>query len=286
MKKPLREAVTAAEEAAAKAPDLFGVPSGVSGLDEMFFTTKFESGRARKVPLGGYPCKAIINLTGSPDTGKSLMAEQFAVRQASLGYGTCFVTVESPAPFVVTGMKQRAAAMGIAWKDIRQRIVMIDAASHPQLRDDLESLLATLEYAFEQYKTPNVVVDSITGLYEAREVMARQIVRTVFDFLKRHGKTALLVSQKRSGHEEQSAEAAGGYAVGHICDSTIVVAKKLVTTKWEEERFAVPIGGIFRTIRIDGCRLCGHDTSTHLLEITEAGLVQVGPSLTELAGRR
>jgi hypothetical protein len=28
--------------------------------------------------------------------------------------------------------------------------------------------------------------------------------------------------------------------------------------------------------------MCGHDTSTHIMEITETGLIKIGPSLKEI----
>ncbi len=279
-------AVYTASEAVKRAPKLFGVPTGVEGLDDLFFTTVLEEGKPKKVPLGGIPYRAVINVTGIPDTGKSLLAEQFAVKQASLGYPVAFITVESPAPFVSQGLIQRAAAMGIDWGSVEDNIVLIDAASSSRLREDIDVLLDTLAYAIREFDTKSVVIDSITGLFEAREMMARNIVRRVFNFLKKWGQTGILISQKRSAHEETSAEAAGGYAVSHILDGTIVLSKKIVSTLWEERTFGIPIGDVLRTIRIDGMRLCGHDTKTHVLEITDTGLLRVGPPLSEIVKRR
>ncbi len=162
------------------------------------------------------------------------MAEQFAVKQASLGYATCFITVESPSSFVARDLMQRSLAMGIDWESIKQKIVIIDASSHKELREDIPSLLNTLAYAIKEYEEKSVTIDSITGLFEAKEVLARSIVREIFNFMKKRGQTAVLISQKRSGHREETAEAAGGYAVSHIVDGTIVLCKILVKSKWEE----------------------------------------------------
>ncbi len=278
-------AVETAAKAFARAPRLFGVPTGIEGLDEMFFTVELEGGRPVRRPLGGLPYRSVMNLTGVPDTGKSLMVEQFAAKQASMGYPVCFVTVESPASFVAAGLRKRAEAMGVDWDEVKERIVLIDAASYRELREEMPTLLKTMAHVIEGYDTKNVVIDSITGLFEAKEVMARSIVREIFNFLKRWGQTAILISQKRSSHGAETAEAAGGYAVSHILDGTIVLNKELVTSRWQEQLYGVPIGEVVRTIRIDGCRMTGHDTSTHLLEITELGLVRVGPSLSELRAR-
>lgn len=47
---------------------------------------------------------------------------------------------------------------------------------------------------------------------------------------------------------------------------------------------AEPLGGLVRPFRIEGCRLAGHDTRTHLMDITPTGLGRIGPALDELAG--
>jgi KaiC domain protein len=274
-------------EAVKKAPELRGVPTGVPGLDELFFKVELEEGKPVRKPLGGIPEYSVVNLTGMPDTGKSLMAEQFTVKQASLGKRVCYITVESPANFVAAGLKQRATAMGVNFEEIENNIVLIDAASNSRLRDDIPTLLDTLAYAYKTYRCKRTVIDSITGLYEAKEMMARSIVRALFNFMKKWYQTAIFVSQKRSGHGELSAEAAGGYAVGHIVDCTMVLSKELLLSESRARLFKKEVGDIIRLFRIDGCRLCGHDTRVHLMEINELGLVEVKEPLVEyLRGKR
>ena len=281
-KKIVKESIEVLGDAAKKAPKLFGIPTGVPGLDDLFYTAVIEDGKAKKIPLGGIPSLAVVNLTGVSDTGKSLIAEQFAIAQAALGYPVLFVTVESPSAFLAQGLRGRANAMGVEWESIENNIIIIDAASNDRLREDIPTLINTMAYAIKTYNTKSLVIDSITGLYEAKEMMARGIVRQLFNFAKKRYQTSIFVSQKRSGHEELTAEAAGGYAVGHIVDCSIVLAKKLIMTKFDENIYGRPIGDVMRLIRIDGCRLCGHDTKTHVMEITETGLVVVGPTLEEI----
>jgi len=277
----ISEAILRPSEAAAKAPPLKGVPTGVEGLDELFFRVEWKEGRPARKPLGGIPLGAVVNLTGMPDTGKSLMAEQFAVKQAALGERVCFVTVETPAPFVVKGLEERARAMGIDFSGLEDRLVLLDAASYHRLREDLPTLMDTLAHIYRTYRVNRTVVDSVTGLYEAREMMARSVVRALYTFCKKWHQTALFVSQKRSAHEELSAEAAGGYAVGHIVDCTMVLSKELLLSARSASAYGLPPGSILRLFRIDGCRLCGHDTSVRVLEITDLGLVKVGKPLSE-----
>ena len=278
------QAISTAKEAIKKAPKLFGVPSGVEGLDELFFTISVgEDGKPKRIPLNGLPSYSVLNLTGISDTGKSLIAEQFTVKQASRGEKVIFVTVETPSNYVVNSLKARALAMGLKWEDLEDNILLLDAASHHRVRENLPDLLATLAHVYKTYKVKFTVIDSVTGLFEQKEMMARTVVRQIYNFLKKWYQTALLVSQKRSGHEELTAEAAGGYAVGHIVDGTLVLAKQVITTSFQAKLYRKPIGELVRLFRIDGCRVSGHDTRTYLMEITETGLVRILRPLSEIA---
>ncbi|BCD61041.1 MULTISPECIES: KaiC domain-containing protein [unclassified Nitratiruptor] len=274
----VKESIFKGSEALQKAPEITGVPTGIEGLDDLFFTLKEEKGKLKQVPLGGIPKYSVFNLTGVNDTGKSLMVEQFAVEQARKGEKVAFITVETPANFVISSIKYRALAMGYKFEDFEDNIILIDAASHSKLRENIPDLLATLAYAIKEFKINYTVIDSVTGLFENKEMMARAIVRRVYNFLKKWYQTAILISQKRSGHEELSSEAAGGYAVGHIVDGTMVVAKELIASQYAARMYKAKLGDLVRLFRIDGCRMSGHDTKTHFMEITETGLVRIlGP---------
>jgi len=278
--KVIEEGIWVAGEALKKAPKLYGVPTGIEGLDNLFFSAEIKDGKVIKKSLGGIPAYSVTNITGVSDTGKSLMVEQYAVTQASRGEAVAFITVESPAPFVTVGLRERATAMGINFEEIENKIILIDAASHTSLRENIPNLLATLAFAIKNYKVKHTIIDSVTGLYEAKEMMARTVVRQLFNFMKKWYQTALFVSQKRSGHEELTAEAAGGYAISHIVDCSMVLAKELILTPTQSKLYKKPIGEIVRLFRIDGCRMCGHDTRTRFMEITELGLVKIGEPLT------
>lgn len=263
-----------------KAPKIFGIPTGTK-LDEMFYKIENENGKWVKKALGGIPHLSVINVTGIPDTGKSILAEQFAVIQAGSDYKVLFVTVESPANFLYTSLQQKSNALGLNFRNVEENIVVIDASQSLELRENIESLLDTMKYAIKEKKTTNVIIDSVTGLYEHKEMMARQIVRVIFNFLKKWKQTGILVSQKRSSQGSETAEAAGGLAVAHIVDGTVVMDKKVIETKWESSLYGLNLGEVIRTLRIDGCRLSPHDSRAWVFEITEHGLINIISPLNE-----
>lgn len=71
-----------------------------------------------------------------------------------------------------------------------------------------------------------------------------------------------------------------GVAVSHIVDCSMVLSKEPILTQAQSKMYKKPVGEIVRLFRIDGCRLCGHDTNTHFMEITQLGLVKIGPVLS------
>ena len=143
-----------------------------------------------------------------------------------------------------------------------------------------------MELAINKKHASITIIDSVTGFYEHREMLARQIVRALFNFLKEKKQTALLISQKRSSQQSDTAEAAGGLAVAHIVDGTIVFDKKVIETRFDENLYGMPIGSIIRTLRIDGCRLSAHDTDTWLMDINERGLIEIKEKLSDFIKRR
>lgn len=279
---PDLKSIYTGSQAIKKAPKIYGVSSGIEGLDNLFFIITSENGKIIKKSLGGIPAYSVFNITGVSDTGKSLMVEQFAVKQASLGEKVAFITVETPANFLVSSLKLRANAMGLNFEKFEDNIILIDAALSTRLRENIPDLLSTLAYVIQNYKVNFTIIDSVTGLFETKEMLARSIVRRLFNFMKKWYQTALFVSQKRSGHEELTAEAAGGYAVGHIVDGTMVLAKELIDSSFKAKLYKKKIGEIVRLFRIDGCRMCGHDTKTRFLEITEEGLVVIKEPISKV----
>jgi KaiC domain protein len=259
-----------------RAPQYFGVKTGTK-LDNMFYTTEYDdiSKRPIKNMLGGIPYLSVMNAVGIPDSGKSVLAEQFAITQASLGYKVLLITTENPANFLYKNLVSRSYAMGIDFDEITDNFTVIDTTRDDSLRENVRRLIGVMNYAIDKKKSTICVIDSVTGLYESREKEARQIVREIFNFMKEKKQTAMFVSQKRSSQESMTSEAAGGLGVAHIVDGTLVLDKKVIITKYDEMFYNIPVGSVMRTARIDGCRMAGHDIETYMMDISEFGLIDI-----------
>jgi KaiC domain protein len=272
------------EEIKHKKIELEPVPTGTK-IDRMFWILKKGPDRkARKEPLGGIPKYSILNLVGIPDTGKSLFAQQFVIETAKKS-PVLFVTTESPAEFVYSSLVDKCKTLGVSENLVDKSVVFIDAASNYSLRENTKSLLETMKDAIYSYKCRITIIDSITGLFESKEFAARQVVRAVYTLLKKMKQTALVISQKRGQQETSSFEAAGGFAVAHILDGSIVFDKILISSRWDEKYYGLPLGSLIRTVRIDGCRMCAHDTNTYVFKINDHGVIEIGSRIAEFIRR-
>ncbi|HEB77119.1 MAG TPA: KaiC domain-containing protein [Methylothermaceae bacterium] len=270
------------KDLASAAPELFGIPTGTR-LDELFYRVEYDARQDRylRKTLGGLPSYGVLQVTGIADTGKSLLAEQFALTQTSLGYKVVFVTSESPAAFLYPVFKERSHLMHVDFARVEANLVIVDVSQNFELRDNLALFLDTLRYAIDRKHATVTVIDSVTAFYEHREMTARTIVRGIYNFLKQARQTALLISQKRTSQGGETAEAAGGLAVPHILDGTIVMHKRLLVRPSEARLYRKPVGSVLRTLRIDGCRLTPHDDRIWVFEIDERGLIELVSPLND-----
>ncbi|MEM4295367.1 MAG: ATPase domain-containing protein, partial [Candidatus Anstonellales archaeon] len=166
-----------------------------------------------------------------------------------------------------------------------RNIVVVDISQEEKIMEDINRVLQLLDEAIESKQTTITIVDSATGLYEHKELKARVVTRKLYNFLKQKKQTSILISQKRTSQDQATVESAGGLGVAHIVDGSIVFDKKIITTKYDETLYGIQMGSILRTIRIDGCRMCSHDQKTRILNISEAGIVEIGEELNTILKR-
>ena len=250
------------------------VPTGVENLGKLFFISYVSEGKVTTKILGGFPREAVINISGSSDTGKSLLAQQFTVANAQKEK-VIFLTTESPKETLVASLKRISQVKGIPLSSIENNIIIVDVSKSLGL--NYKVLLPKLELLVKRSKASFLVIDSLTALFEDREVMARTVTRAIYQMAKANRLTTLLISQKRED-SPFSAKSAGGLAIGHIVDCNILLSKIVISSNFERSLYGKDIGEVIRTLRIDGCRLCGHASRTFIVEIDRLGLIKVvGP---------
>lgn len=247
--------------------DIFGIKTNTI-LDNMFY--KFKDGKL--VSLNGIPSNSLLHLTGVSDTGKSLLCYNLAVNYI-LNKKMIFITIERNGKMLNTLLSERAKTLNIEYK--RENIFILDLTKSVENLQNLDLVINTIIEITKKENTRFIIIDSITGFYEHLENKARTVVRRLYNVLKAFNYTGIAINQKRSSHEDNTAEGAGGYAVAHIFDGSIVMSKKTIKNKWEEEDYGVKRGNTIRFIRIDGCKLALHPTKEFVFKINPNGTLEI-----------
>lgn len=252
---------------------IYGVDSGIDYINKLFYYTVIDNSKPILKPVNGYPKGAVINITGEADTGKSLLVQTTLVTNAFKNIKGVYVSTENPLKYVSASLKRISLLLNLDFEKVKSNIKIVDLTFKYNLINNIDNFLKSLYYELSNnYRNGLIVFDSLTGFYESKEVMARYIVRRIFQFCKNLSLTAFLISQKRED-SPFSSKSAGGMAISHIADCNIILSKIIISTAYEKKIYEKEIGQVIRTFRIDGCRLCGHSSKTHLFEIDKTGFI-------------
>ncbi|MGC8814754.1 MAG: KaiC domain-containing protein [bacterium] len=252
---------------------IHGVDSGIDYINKLFYYTVIDNSKPVLKPVNGYPKGSVINITGEADTGKSLLVQTALVTNAFKNIKGVYVSTENPLKYVSYSLKRISLLLNLDFEKVKSNIKIVDLTFKYNLINNIDNFLKNLYYELSNnYRNGLIVFDSLTGFYESKEVMARYIVRRIFQFCKNLNLTAFLISQKRED-SPFSSKSAGGMAISHIADCNIILSKIIISSAYEKKIYEKEIGQVVRTFRIDGCRLCGHSSKTHIFEIDKTGLI-------------
>jgi len=219
-------------------------------------------------------------ITGRDKTGKSFFSS-YILAQRSQHSPVVFITTERSAQLVAAHLLDLGANL--------DNVVFIDYSDNPHGALGRASmgkgadpfyttpLYRDLKQVYETLSGPKpylVVVDSLTGFFEAAEwsgrLLTENLARTVFNL---SGVLAFAISQKRTSHSEFNTEVAGGLTVSHILDGTFILAKYRYSVFKKERRFisdlASKYGGAIHTLRWDGCRWGPHPENEFIVEFSD-----------------
>jgi len=145
-----------------------------------------------------------ILLTGTPGTGKTVVAANFAHAACLRGERTLFFSFEESPNQIIRNM----LSIGLHLDPCVKRGLLRFHAARPSLYG-LEMHLATMFNEINTFKPLVVIVDPITSLMDAGTgAECRGMVTRLVDFLKAGQVTTLFTSLTQGGHALQQSEAA------------------------------------------------------------------------------
>ena len=166
------------------------IGTGIPRLDAML------SGR-------GFFRGSSILLTGTPGTGKTIIAANFAEAACQRGERVLFFSFEESPNQIIRNMQ----SIGLRLEPLVQRGLLRFHAARPSLYG-LEMHLATMFKEIAAFKPRVVIVDPITSLMDAgTSYETRAMVTRLVDYLKAGQVTTLFTSLTQAGHALQQSEA-------------------------------------------------------------------------------
>ena len=144
-----------------------------------------------------------ILLTGTPGTGKTIVAANFAQAACRLGELTLFFSFEESPNQIIRNMH----SIGLRLEPLVKRGLLRFHAARPSLYG-LEMHLATMFKEIAAFQPHVVIVDPITSLMDAGTASeCRAMVTRLVDYLKAGQVTTLFTSLTQAGHALQQSEA-------------------------------------------------------------------------------
>jgi circadian clock protein KaiC len=144
-----------------------------------------------------------ILLTGTPGTGKTIVAANFAQAACRRGERTLFFSFEESPNQIIRNMH----SIGLRLEPLVQRGLLRFHAARPSLYG-LEMHLATMFREITAFQPDVVIIDPITSLMDAGTASeCRAMVTRLVDYLKAGQVTTLFTSLTQAGHALEQSEA-------------------------------------------------------------------------------
>ncbi|MDD5141673.1 MAG: circadian clock protein KaiC [Verrucomicrobiales bacterium] len=144
-----------------------------------------------------------ILLTGTPGTGKTIVAANFAQAAALRGERTLFFSFEESPNQII----RNTLSIGLRLEPLVKRGLLRFHAARPSLYG-LEMHLATMFKEIATFQPRVVIIDPITSLMDAGTASeCRAMVTRLVDYLKAGQVTTLFTSLTQAGHALQQSEA-------------------------------------------------------------------------------
>ncbi len=156
-----------------------------------------------------------ILLTGTPGTGKTIFAANFAHAAARRGERTLFFSFEESPNQIIRNMQ----SIGLRLEPLARRGLIRFHSARPSLYG-LEMHLATMFKEIAEYQPRVVIVDPITSLMDSGTATeSKGMVTRLIDYLKGGQVTSLFTSLTQGGHALQQSE----MAMSSLMDSWLLL---------------------------------------------------------------
>lgn len=229
--------------------------------------------------IKGVPACTSTIVTGIPNTGKSLLFEEIALKLASKGVKVAYITSEeiwrsnNQRLDLESRMIERSRKLGLNWLAISQNLFVLDAVEHAELRQ-WDNFVNAYKSLIEVRNTTVSLIDSLSMLEDSRGQLKNRLLQLT-RYGQKKGVTTFLISQ-RNIDETDGYALAGGLALSHIVDTVIAFDNKKVWTADAQlkQDTGAKQGDIINFMHILKSRVCQFKANYFKYDITKDGLVK------------
>jgi len=237
-------------------------------------------------PLGGIPIVGQMGIVGLPDVGKSILAQEVALKCASEGKKVVFVTSEDAWELpnarkdLQSRMKQKSDILGLDWETIQHNLFVFDTVTKGDLRE-WDIFVENYRYIVEILKGVDLlVIDSITLMDTYRGALKNRLMQLA-RYNQKWGITAIYVNQ-RAIEEPDKYAMAGGIGLAHNLDITLCIDVKKASGQLKADvnqtrpkDRQIKQWDLVHFTRMFGCRLCGFNRKYFEVRITSNGFLEM-----------
>jgi len=261
-------------------PNDSAIKTEIKVIETKTFLDKFFLDQNGK-QLNGVPKVAQVGIVGNPDVGKSLLAQELALRLTSEGHKTVLILNEdiwettNERFDLQSRVKGKASILNLNWENIKTNLYIIDVLGHPEFRS-WEMLVATYRQLVEQEKAEFLVVDSVTLLENYRGALKARL-EDFISYNQLHGVGGFYVFQKAQEDAIDQFGIAGGIGLGFLLDVMFELNIKKVWSGDAQMKLdtGATQGEMLHFIRLLKCRLGKADMLYHRVQIDTNGLLKL-----------
>jgi predicted ATP-dependent serine protease len=242
-------------------------------LDSMFLDDDEKS-------IDGIPFGSSIIIGGIPNTGKSLLFSELALRLANNGYKIAFIIseevwkTETARLDLESRMKGKASILKLDWLKISENLFVLDCVSHAELRQ-FENLVSSYKSLVEDKGVTITITDSLSLIEDSRGQIKNRLLEFV-RYGQTKGVTSLFISQ-RATDDVDGFSLAGGLSLTHIVDIMAVMDSKKLSS-WDKnikEDTGKAQGESINFFHILKNRLCKYRANYFGYTIDQNGIVKL-----------
>jgi KaiC/GvpD/RAD55 family RecA-like ATPase len=269
-KEKLSAFVLKPDEAAQAEKTLIGFPTGTF-IDNLFLAVEGKT-------LNGLPVCGQFAVTGLLGAGKSMLIEEIAIRVSASGRKVLFMTTEdvwksaTPRFDLQSRLKQKADALGLDWRKIRDNLFVLDTVVHSELHE-WNTFAETYHHVAETEKIELALVDSVTALESYRGELKYGIMELA-RYNQVHCITTLYVYQ-RSAEVLDSYDVKDTIGLAENLDGTIII--DYGREYWYDKQVDSEVnrGELVRIARVLACRMSNFERRDIKIGITSQGFLRV-----------